>query len=419
MSNMMTMGIVLRDRPLLSDSTDGDGEMLRIECFGTDSVMALWYCHPVDSPIGPGHRSVSLSLDGTPLGPSYLWTARVSADNAFSCNDDGNMSLAYSNCDSMIQVIVQQPSGNRPLDHTLVWKRSNQWLDNISGFLDHTDSLQLVWRQRSYLDTEWDAIYAKRVAINMPFDSSLLNDYIALSPELSGHFAGPVSINPIGDSLLLLQGGYFVEEMSGVCSLSVLRRDDYSRISNTLIGPLQAYPVVEGDTVVSFMTFLEDRCTHFMRYTLPNLELIQDTILVCPNSQDYGGGPLAYTLSSTGERHIIFTRTDLSMNVRYYYRYFRTDLSAQNWNLWILKEPSFSVWPNPTNSLITLIGPVQKLISIDLYNIIGQRVWHKSVKQGSEHSSLQVNLNEYSSGVYFLRLVTNDDISFQKICLLK
>ncbi len=407
---------------LLGDSTDAAGSMLKIGTFGADSIMAMWYWNAFGSPTGGGHRTRSLSLEGVPLGPSQLWTGNLyggSFSFEFSTRSDGKLTFAYANGDSAIRAVVCLPNGQRPLDFVDVWARSGQRIDGVVGFLDHTDSLQLMWRQRYFSDVEWDAIYAKRVATNVPFDSQHLDDYVALSPELSGHFSGPKTIDPIGDSLLLFQGGYLTGEISGVCSLSVLRRADYSQISGIQIGPLQAYTAVEGDTVASFMTFLEDRCTHFKLYTLPNLNLIQDTVLVCPGSQDYGGGPLAYGVSSTGIRHVVFTRTDLNMHVRYYYRYWRVDLAVSDRQVQGSNSQDFFMWPNPTNSTITLNGPVRKLKSLELYNVLGQCVWHESVGQDRDNTGLQINLDGFTSGIYFIRLVTRDNVSFHKICLIR
>lgn len=63
-------------------------------------------------------------------------------------------------------------------------------------------------------------------------------------------------------------------------------------------------------------------------------------------------------------------------------------------------NPLLTVWPNPTNGLVTVRWDVSGPFSYALYDLLGRNIINGS---GSGSQSLSLNLNDFPSGVYFLR----------------
>lgn len=80
-------------------------------------------------------------------------------------------------------------------------------------------------------------------------------------------------------------------------------------------------------------------------------------------------------------------------------------------------------YPNPfnTNSIIEYSLPKTSKITISLYNSLGELIKHLINKeQSAGYYSINVNLNDYSSGLYFYRLTADDKIiETKKLVLIK
>ena len=66
------------------------------------------------------------------------------------------------------------------------------------------------------------------------------------------------------------------------------------------------------------------------------------------------------------------------------------------------------IYPNPANDLINIISPIE-IVSISIYNNAGQIVY-----QGAK---TQINVNDFESGVYFIRISNNKEVVSKKLLI--
>ncbi|PJR04163.1 hypothetical protein CDL10_06230 [Avrilella dinanensis] len=87
------------------------------------------------------------------------------------------------------------------------------------------------------------------------------------------------------------------------------------------------------------------------------------------------------------------------------------DLSVDDFN-----ENSFSIFPNPAKDKVTIIGNFHQNSTIELYNVLGQRVLEEKVNFGSEKT---LNLSNIQSGTYFLSITNNNKNSSKHKLIVK
>lgn len=412
-------GNLLTGPTFLSDSLDEAGGLPKIRFFNSDSFLVMWWGgQSVTWPHTHGFKVRTMHVDGYPQGPwrtfsDTLWWSGF--NYAFDIASDDRIVFAFPDTAGAIRVVVEYPNGERFMDHAVVWQ---QWpCDELDGFVDDTDSLQLAWRQR----TGGDAIYAKRVAINVPFDPTHLADHVALTPV--GH-AIPI-LRPLGDSLLtFLDGG--AEETFCDYRLRLLTRSDYAQVSQVLLGPCAFDPWddqigVEADTLLSLFTYVDftvDRDLHFQRYEFPELQLHEDTAVIRRAVQGGGVGLRAYAVSSEGARHVVYMKSGAPGVDQLYYRYWRSDLSARE----PMTEPAseqFAVMPNPSYGTFQLKGPLREVIRLSVWNLLGQKVTDLPVGDMANQTFSPALSPVLSTGVYFLRIETRKSIVLQKFVLIR
>ena len=68
------------------------------------------------------------------------------------------------------------------------------------------------------------------------------------------------------------------------------------------------------------------------------------------------------------------------------------------------QENEFKVYPNPVNDMLNIDGNV-RIDSLEVINQLGQRVLNIN---GSSLFNNQVNLGKLKSGLYFIKLTSND-----------
>ena len=82
----------------------------------------------------------------------------------------------------------------------------------------------------------------------------------------------------------------------------------------------------------------------------------------------------------------------------------------------------FNIYPNPFNT-VTMLNyavPEQCQITISLYNMLGREV--DRLYTGSQvpgYHSITWDAFEYSSGVYFVKMVAGEYVNIQKLVLVK
>ena len=103
------------------------------------------------------------------------------------------------------------------------------------------------------------------------------------------------------------------------------------------------------------------------------------------------------------------------------YKFFFEELNNNKFPL-VTEYKLYNIYPNPFNT-VTVINyavPEQCQITIILYNMLGREV--DRLYTGSQvpgYHSIIWNSFEYSSGVYFVKMVAGEYINTQKLMLVK
>jgi hypothetical protein len=79
-----------------------------------------------------------------------------------------------------------------------------------------------------------------------------------------------------------------------------------------------------------------------------------------------------------------------------------------------LVKPTLSLYPNPTNGIVTIDASNNSIINI--FDALGNAVSKSSM---IDSGSIQLDLSGYPSGIYFVEIMTNGESTYQKIILQK
>lgn len=82
---------------------------------------------------------------------------------------------------------------------------------------------------------------------------------------------------------------------------------------------------------------------------------------------------------------------------------------------------ALSNYPNPFNPATTISFHLERAggYTVTVYNIAGQEVWEQSGTAAAGEVNLELDASDFSNGVYFYRLTTDDVVSTKKMLLLK
>ena len=79
------------------------------------------------------------------------------------------------------------------------------------------------------------------------------------------------------------------------------------------------------------------------------------------------------------------------------------------------KEPTdLNVFPNPTNDKVyfEFNSTIPANMSIEIYNLMGQKIKGLHYLSNREANSLEINLQTQAAGIYFYRVLVGDEIKF-------
>ncbi len=76
-------------------------------------------------------------------------------------------------------------------------------------------------------------------------------------------------------------------------------------------------------------------------------------------------------------------------------------------------ESKYSIYPNPTNGIVTVEGT--KDAQINVYNMIGEIIY--SNDKSNENTT--IDLSSFAAGNYIVKIISNDEVTTQKIILTK
>ena len=86
----------------------------------------------------------------------------------------------------------------------------------------------------------------------------------------------------------------------------------------------------------------------------------------------------------------------------------------------IVSDANISIYPNPSsgNFIVELLnGFIAGEISIDVVNVIGQRVFSSTEKISTAHWKKQIDLHDIARGVYFIEIKTENEFMRKKILI--
>ncbi|MEP7169588.1 MAG: T9SS type A sorting domain-containing protein, partial [Bacteroidota bacterium] len=76
-----------------------------------------------------------------------------------------------------------------------------------------------------------------------------------------------------------------------------------------------------------------------------------------------------------------------------------------------------NIFPNPTNSLITIKFEFSKAqnIQLNIYNVLGEEIYSSKENYSGGEFSREINLKQFCNGIYFIQLRTADKLFNKKI----
>ncbi len=127
----------------------------------------------------------------------------------------------------------------------------------------------------------------------------------------------------------------------------------------------------------------------------PWLEVAEDKLHYC-------------TIDITGDE-LILKAKDVNQNV------FDEITLSKIINVETIKTGNINIYPNPNNSnFIINFNDTEEIVTLELYNIIGELVYNKEFKNISQK---EINLSNLESGIYFVNILTKTNSFTKKIII--
>ncbi|MFD1629259.1 T9SS type A sorting domain-containing protein [Pseudopedobacter beijingensis] len=113
-----------------------------------------------------------------------------------------------------------------------------------------------------------------------------------------------------------------------------------------------------------------------------------------------------------------YTFTDATFANAAYYRLSQVDANGKTTvydnliKFVSVNNPMITLYPNPTTSYVTVSLPQHANVQVNVTNAVGQQILSKTI---SDTNSLTVDLSKEKPGVYFIRLNTQEGITYHKV----
>ena len=416
---------------ILNDSLDQAVSGQTVLFFGRDS---LWVCferlyRTPDNLDRRGLAQCTIDFNGSLIGPMSELPGTVDFIQyppVFATDSSRRVVTAYIDTqtgnEDRFRCTVRNPDGTLVMNHALIW-HSHWYAQYPCGFVDATDSLQVIWNQQRYIWGEGESVYAKRVCITHDFDTAHEADSSIISPFVDGESWGSHGfLQPADDSLVsIAMDGPGDSNNLELSAVRVVRRSDYSLVAQAPVGGKfgDAYSICrEPDGTISlFYRAHLDRPDgpfglRFKRFTYPALTVVEDSLFL-PEPVNISLNTKAYAVAPGGTRHLVYKKIPDSSAPSLVYRFWRRDLGSPQPRSSHL-PPQFVLSPNPVTENLTIEGPLSSVKTIVLYNLLGQEVLRLS-PQGGGQRVVFPEVAKLPSGIYFLHLQTRNGASVQKI----
>ncbi|MEA3443563.1 MAG: T9SS type A sorting domain-containing protein, partial [Bacteroidota bacterium] len=81
---------------------------------------------------------------------------------------------------------------------------------------------------------------------------------------------------------------------------------------------------------------------------------------------------------------------------------------------------SLLIYPNPSEGIVNLswsIANFTQEINIEVYNLLGEKIWNKSIQNQSEKNKQEIDISQQPKGIYFIRITNKNINRVEKIVL--
>lgn len=269
----------------------------------------------------------------------------------------------------------------------------NENINDVDFLMAITDSLQIIYN----IDTE--RIY---------FCGLSLGGFMAqrMACERSDKIAAVASVaGTIGNSLNCTPS-----RPIAICHFHGTN-DQVVYYTNNLFG-------LDAEELVSFWINNNHCDTNYIYKTYP--DVANDGIVVesyYSNSPNNLADVMFYKAIGAGHVWLYTPVNDISYTIEIwnFLKKFRLS-SSQNIN--DFSEHNIQIFPNPTNSILTITFPLQYMNDFNLikiYNTLGELVY--SQKINSLQNQITINLSDLSEGIYFLEILQQNKLFQNKIII--
>ncbi|MDI3545768.1 MAG: polyhydroxybutyrate depolymerase [Rikenellaceae bacterium] len=269
----------------------------------------------------------------------------------------------------------------------------NENINDVDFLMAITDSLQIIYN----IDTE--RIY---------FCGLSLGGFMAqrMACERSDKIAAVASVaGTIGNSLNCTPS-----RPIAICHFHGTN-DQVVYYTNNLFG-------LDAEELVSFWINNNHCDTNYIYKTYP--DVANDGIVVesyYSNSPNNLADVMFYKAIGAGHVWLYTPVNDISYTIEIwnFLKKFRLS-SSQNIN--DFSEHNIQIFPNPTNSILTITFPLQYMNDfnlIEIYNTLGELVYSQKIH--SLQNQITINLSDLSEGIYFLEILQQNKLFLNKIII--
>ena len=311
--------------------------------------------------------AVYCGVPGSGSSPTILTTATSTSSLVYT------HAAAANNTNYYYYLLITQADGNKIWTSPIWYKRNDAYVVT-TPVANFTQSVS-------------------KICINQPV---LFSDASTNTPTSWTWTA--TGANP---SSATIQNCNFTYTTSGTYTVSLVSANS-AGISSTFTKTISVLPILPSLTItVSGLTLTSSSATGYQWY-------VNAYMLPGATSQ-------TYTASNNGVYYVISTDNN-SCNSAPSNTINITNVGLEDYT----NYSSLVIYPNPTTGIFTIeIEDLKRNTTIELINGIGQTIHQSVIKECSSKCIHQIDLSDYSNGLYFIKIVSNNHIEYRKLVLNK
>ena len=311
--------------------------------------------------------AVYCGVPGSGSSPTILTTATSTSSLVYT------HAAAANNSNYYYYLLITQADGNKIWTSPIWYKRNDAYVVT-TPVANFTQSVS-------------------KICINQPV---LFSDASTNTPTSWTWTA--TGANP---SSATMQNCNFTYTTSGTYTVNLVSANS-GGISSTFTKTISVLPILPSLTITaSGLTLTSSSATGYQWY-------VNAYMLPGATSQ-------TYTASNNGVYYVISTDNN-SCNSAPSNTINITNVGLEDYN----NYSSLVIYPNPTTGIFTVeIEDLKQSTTIELINGIGQTIHQSLIKECSSKCVHQIDLSDYSNGLYFIKIVSNNHIEYRKLILNK